>query len=61
MPTDVDRQSSPDDEVDEKKEERNRVVWNRTEDLLRSAEADILQIFDWYAHVPAAPKHLLTV
>ena len=46
------RQSSPNDEKendtkDDKKKRMDQIVWNKTEDLLRPAEADILEIFDW--------------
>ncbi|KAL8964378.1 MAG: hypothetical protein Q9183_004491, partial [Haloplaca sp. 2 TL-2023] len=39
-------QVSPNDRRNEKQRTRNRVVWNKTEDLLRPAEADVLEIFD---------------
>ncbi|KAL8877804.1 MAG: hypothetical protein Q9198_004249 [Flavoplaca austrocitrina] len=41
--------TSPNDHRDANHRERNRLVWNKTEDLLRPAEADVLEIFDWYA------------
>ena len=25
----------------------NKVIWNRTEELLEQAEADVLEILDW--------------
>ncbi|KAL8727739.1 MAG: hypothetical protein Q9166_005852 [cf. Caloplaca sp. 2 TL-2023] len=40
-------QTSPNDHRDATQRERNRLVWNKTEDLLRPAEADVLEIFDW--------------
>ncbi|KAL8678376.1 MAG: hypothetical protein Q9224_003984 [Gallowayella concinna] len=39
-------QTSPNDRRDIALRERNKVVWNKTEDLLRPAEADVLEIFD---------------
>jgi len=30
----------------------DRLVWNRAEELLKSAESDVLQIFDWYSILP---------
>ncbi|KAL8933829.1 MAG: hypothetical protein Q9216_006196 [Gyalolechia sp. 2 TL-2023] len=39
-------QTSPNDTRDTKKRARNRVVWNKTEELLRPAESDVLEIFD---------------
>ncbi len=30
------------------KEEVNKLIWNNTENLLKDACADVLQIFDWY-------------
>lgn len=47
--TDLCRHTSPNDHRDANHRERNRLVWNKTEDLLRPAEADVLEIFDWYA------------
>ena len=44
---DLCRHTSPNDKRDANLKERNRLVWNRTEDLLRHAEADVLEIFDW--------------
>lgn len=41
------RQISPNDPRDEKRRLRNRVVWNKTEDILRPVVADVLEIFDW--------------
>ncbi|KAL9626566.1 MAG: hypothetical protein Q9204_007208, partial [Flavoplaca sp. TL-2023a] len=38
--------TSPNDHRDANHRERNRLVWNKTEDLLRPAEADVLEIFD---------------
>ncbi|CAL8574966.1 hypothetical protein XPA_000912 [Xanthoria parietina] len=38
--------TSPNDQRDANLKERNRLVWNKTEDLLRPAEADVLEIFD---------------
>ncbi|KAI4221144.1 MAG: hypothetical protein L6R36_007112 [Xanthoria steineri] len=38
--------TSPNDQRDANHKERNRLVWNKTEDLLRPAEADVLEIFD---------------
>ena len=35
------------DKKNEKKKQMDHIVWNKTEDLLRPAEADILEIFDW--------------
>ncbi|KAL8967087.1 MAG: hypothetical protein Q9183_003074 [Haloplaca sp. 2 TL-2023] len=40
-------QVSPNDHRSKRQRDRNRVVWNKTEDLLRPAEADVLEIFDW--------------
>lgn len=40
------RQTSPNDRRDAHKQHRDRLVWNKTENLLRPAEADILEIFD---------------
>lgn len=45
--TDLCRQISPNDHRDAKQRLRNSLVWNKTEDLLRPAEADVLEIFDW--------------
>ncbi|KAI4086281.1 MAG: hypothetical protein LQ348_002067 [Seirophora lacunosa] len=39
-------QTSPNDPRDATKRARNRVVWNKTEELLRPAAADVLEIFD---------------
>ncbi|KAL8754706.1 MAG: hypothetical protein Q9199_004154 [Rusavskia elegans] len=39
-------QISPNDHRDANQRLRNRLVWNKTEDLLRPAEADVLEIFD---------------
>lgn len=39
----VGRQTSPND----KKKRLDRLVWNKTEELLRPAAADVLEIFDW--------------
>ena len=47
--TDLCRHTSPNDHRDANQRERNRLVWNKTEKLLRDAEADVLEIFDWYA------------
>ena len=41
------RQASPNNPLNEKQRARNRIVWNLTEDILRPAEADVLEIFDW--------------
>ncbi|KAL9023831.1 MAG: hypothetical protein Q9180_008091 [Flavoplaca navasiana] len=38
--------TSPNDHRDANQRERNRLVWNKTEKLLRDAEADVLEIFD---------------
>ncbi|KAI4096982.1 MAG: hypothetical protein L6R37_006870 [Teloschistes peruensis] len=40
----VRRQSSPNDD---KRKRLNSIVWNKTEELLKPAEADVLEIFDW--------------
>ena len=45
--TDLCRLTSPNDQRNANHKERNRLVWNKTEDLLRPAEADVLEIFDW--------------
>ena len=42
------RMISPNDPRDAGKRARNCIVWNKTEQLLTPAEADILEIFDWY-------------
>ena len=42
--TDCCRQTSPND----KKKRLDVLVWNKTEKLLMPAEADVLEIFDWY-------------
>ena len=42
--TDGPRQSSPND----KKKHVDALIWNKTEELLKVAEADVLEIFDWY-------------
>lgn len=34
---------------DKNKRACNNVVWNMTEELLKPAEADVLEIFDWCA------------
>ena len=38
------------DREDNKKKELDNIVWNQTEVLLQPAEADILEIFDWYVY-----------
>ena len=47
--TDLCRHTSPNDHRDAKRRQRNSLVWNKTEKLLQDAEADVLEIFDWYA------------
>ncbi|KAL8924219.1 MAG: hypothetical protein Q9208_004183 [Pyrenodesmia sp. 3 TL-2023] len=42
------RQKLPNDLVDPVKREKNRIVWTRIEEHLREAQADVLEIFDWY-------------
>ena len=39
------RQTSPND----KKKRVDSLVWNKTEELLKDAAADVLEIFDWYS------------
>ncbi|KAL8895784.1 MAG: hypothetical protein Q9207_008010 [Kuettlingeria erythrocarpa] len=39
-------QRSPNDRIDPEKLEKNRIVWTKTEDLLKEAQADVLEIFD---------------
>ncbi|KAL8717669.1 MAG: hypothetical protein Q9225_005106 [Loekoesia sp. 1 TL-2023] len=39
--------TSPNSHRDKNKRTRNSIVWNKTEELLRPAEADVLEIFDW--------------
>ena len=45
--TDGHRKTSPNDRRDTHHRHRNRLVWNKTEELLQPAEADVLEIFDW--------------
>ncbi|KAI4142043.1 MAG: hypothetical protein LQ341_003332 [Variospora aurantia] len=49
-------QTSPNDPRDARKKARNKVVWNKTEELLRPAEADVLEIFDCRFEYLAATK-----
>ncbi|KAL8646672.1 MAG: hypothetical protein Q9210_006000 [Variospora velana] len=49
-------QTSPNDPRDAKKRARNKVVWNKTEELLRPAAADVLEIFDCRFEYLAATK-----
>ncbi|KAL9006286.1 MAG: hypothetical protein Q9188_000943 [Gyalolechia gomerana] len=52
-------QTSPNDPRDAK-QRRNRVVWNKTEDLLRPAASDVLEIFDCCYAGPASFTSALT-
>ena len=36
------------------------IVWNKTEELLRPAEADVLEIFDWQVPPFTITRHSLT-
>ena len=46
--TNLCRKTSPNDNRTARERERNLLVWNKTEELLKPAEADVLEIFDWY-------------
>ena len=45
--SDLESQRSPNDDPLDRNQALNRLVWNQTEELLRPAAADILEIFDW--------------
>ena len=45
--TDACRQTAPNDA----KKRRDSLVWNHAEELLRPAEADVLELFDWYLNL----------
>ena len=43
----------PSQTITEFSRHRDKLIWDNTERILRDAEADVLQIFDWY--VPHDP------
>ena len=35
--------------LNDKSKRVDRLIWNDTENLIKGAEADVLEIFDWYS------------
>ena len=44
MVTNSSRKTTPNEE----KKRVDTIVWNKTEKMLEDAEADVLELFDWY-------------